>query len=65
MRIEVYSGPDEKGRWEFAKFWMADYHPGDPAGEYRWAERGQHFHAPLKTHMGSVTEVIDMRGRPC
>ena len=42
-RLELYSGPDERGRYHFALFWMADYHPGHPDGEYRLAERGQHF----------------------
>jgi hypothetical protein len=43
MRGELYSGPDDRGRYHYALFWMADYHPGHPDGEYRHAERGQHF----------------------
>lgn len=46
-RIEIHSGPDERGRYHYTRFWMADYHPGHPDGEYRRAERAQHFHAPL------------------
>lgn len=42
-RIEIYSGPDNHGRYSFALFWMANYHPGHPLGEHRHAERGQHF----------------------
>ena len=42
-RCEIYDGPDARGRYHYALFWMAGYHPGHPAGEYRWAERGQHF----------------------
>lgn len=42
-RLEIYSGPDSHGRYHYALFWMADYHPGHPNGEDRWAERGQHF----------------------
>jgi hypothetical protein len=42
-RCEIYSGPDSAGRYHYALFWMADYHPGHPDGEYRTAERGQHF----------------------
>jgi len=43
-RIEIYEGPDKHGYYHIAMFWMADYHPGHPLGEYRHAERGQHFH---------------------
>lgn len=42
-RIEILGGPDERGRCHYVRYWMADYHPGDPRGEYRRAERGQHF----------------------
>ena len=42
-RGELYSGPDSQGRYHYALFWIADYHPGHPLGEYRRAERGQHF----------------------
>jgi len=45
-RIEYHdAGPDEQGRRRFTLFWMADYHPGHPLGEYRTAERGQVFWA--------------------
>ena len=43
-RGEIYSGPDDYGRYHYAIFWMADYHPGHPEGEYGLRERGQHFH---------------------
>jgi len=40
-RCEVYEGPDDRGRYHYALFWIADYHPGHPLGEHRTAERGQ------------------------
>ena len=46
-RIEIHSGPDRQGRYFHTRFWMADYHPGHPDGEYRRAERAQVFNAPL------------------
>lgn len=46
-RIEVHSGPDHLGRFHYTRYWWAFYHPGDPAGEYRWAERGQCFFGRL------------------
>jgi len=50
MRIEYHSGTDNLGRCCFTKFWISDYHPGDPAGEHRMAERGQVFYADPLTH---------------
>lgn len=48
-RIEYHSKTDRLGRCSFTLYWMADYHPGHPDGEYRTAERGQCFFAdPLK-----------------
>ena len=45
-RIEYHdTGSDDYGRRRFTVFWMADYHPGHPDGEYRTAERGQGFFA--------------------
>ena len=41
MRIEYHGPSDSHGRCAFTLFWMADYHPGHPDGEYRTAERGQ------------------------
>jgi hypothetical protein len=41
MRGEIYEGPDDKGRYRYGLFWIADYHPGHPLGEHRVAERGQ------------------------
>lgn len=60
-RMEIYEGPDQKGRCHYALFWMA-HHPGDrvagiEAGE--WRERGQHFFTELP---GDVVDVRDMRG---
>jgi len=46
-RVEVYAGPNRGGEYHYAIFWMADYHPGHPEGEYRIAERGQHYLASL------------------
>jgi hypothetical protein len=50
MRIQYLSKSDNKGRCEFWLFWMADYHPGDPAGEHRLAERGQIYFADPREH---------------
>lgn len=46
-RGEIYAGPDERRRYHYALFWCADYHPGHPDGEYRHAERGQHFFSEI------------------
>ena len=59
VRLELYAGPDELGRYAYALYWEADYHPGHPDGEYRHAERGQHFHAPLPAV--PVATTIDRR----
>lgn len=40
-RIEIHGTTDELGRCSHTIFWMADYHPGDPRGENRVAERAQ------------------------
>ena len=42
--VEVLDGPDHQGQYGYVLHWMADYHPGDPRGEYRHAKRGQVFH---------------------
>ena len=44
-RIEYHDGPDSFGNYTFTVYWLAEYHPGHPDGEYRLAERGQVFHA--------------------
>jgi len=44
-RIEIRGPIQADGRCHFVLFWMANYHPGDPNGEYGWRERGQHFYA--------------------
>lgn len=49
-RIEYHSLTDEWGRCHFSLHWMADYHPGHPDGEYRRAERGQHFNADPRSY---------------
>ena len=36
--------PDKRGRRCFTALWLADYHPGHPAGENRIEWRGQVFH---------------------
>lgn len=45
--VEIHSGPDDRGRYSYTLYWMADYHPGHPDGEYGWRERGQCFFGPL------------------
>lgn len=42
-RGELFEGPDHRGRYSYALYWMSNYHPGHPDGEYRRAERGQHY----------------------
>ena len=46
-RIEIRSGPDSLGRYSYTLFWMADYHPGHPEGEYARRERAQCFFSTL------------------
>lgn len=66
-RIEVHTKPDSRGRQQFSKFWMADYHPGHPKGEHRIAERGQVFFRELTDHertlvsMGGVDKLERFR----
>ena len=48
--IRYHSSSDEMGRCRFSLRWMADYHPGDPRGEHRRAERGQYFFADPRNH---------------
>lgn len=48
FRGEIHSGPDSLGRYSYTLYWMADYHPGHPEGEYRRAERGQCFFTQLR-----------------
>jgi hypothetical protein len=55
-RIAVHRGPDERGRYVYTRFWIADYHPGHPDGEYRRAERGQVFHAAMPRRSGRREE---------
>ena len=51
MRIEYITHTSDKlGRCMFFLHWMANYHPGDPAGEYRTTERGQCFFADPREH---------------
>lgn len=61
-RIELYAGPDLLGRYTYALFWTAAYHPGHPDGERGIRERGQVFHGPLPPGV----PVADKRpeGRP-
>ena len=59
MRGEIYSGPDRYGNYHYALFWMANYHPGDPAGEHRLAERGQHFFGDPSVH--DIVKWADLR----
>lgn len=50
-RIEYNSDKsDDLGRCRFTLFWWADYHPGDPRGEHRHAERAQCFFADPRTY---------------
>lgn len=46
-RLEVLTGPNRDGDYSYFVYWMADYHPGHPDGEYRWRERGQIGCGPL------------------
>jgi hypothetical protein len=46
-RIEIYDGPDRDGKYHYALFWMTDYSPGHPEGEYERRESGQHFRSAL------------------
>lgn len=57
-RIELTSGPDELGRYHFTLYWMADYHPGHPDGEYATRERGQCFFATLDRFQGVPVEGV-------
>lgn len=56
-RIEIYEGPNKQGNYHYALFWMADYHPGHPDGEYGLRERGQHFRAPIPEWTDSLKQV--------
>jgi len=49
-RIEYRGKTDDKGRCSFTLYWMSDFHPGDPKGEHRTAERGQNFFADPRNH---------------
>ncbi len=59
-RGEIHSSPNKEGKYSHTRFWMADYHPGHPEGEDRWAERGQCFLAELPPHE-SVEVWVDKR----
>lgn len=59
-RIEYITKSDNQNRCTFALYWLADYHPGDPAGEYRHAERGQVFFSDPKTHGFSRPEETNI-----
>lgn len=61
-RIEYYSQSDDRGRCSFALLWMADYHPGDDAGEHRLTERGQHFFADPRDYGFPRPEEVDEGG---
>jgi hypothetical protein len=61
-RIEFHSNSDKQGRCHFSLHWMADYHPGDPDGEYRWAERAQHFRCDPRTHGFNRPEDVELGG---
>ena len=41
---------DDEGRVSFTLFWWADYHPGHPEGENRWAIRAQCYFAKPENH---------------
>lgn len=63
QRIEVYRGPDSLDRYTYGLFWMANYHPGHPDGEYRWAERAQIFFCRLPKSLNEY-DVTDQQ-REC
>jgi len=44
-RIEYHSKPDSLGRCRFTLYWLDNYFPGHPEGEYIERERGQCFYA--------------------
>jgi hypothetical protein len=54
-RCEIYDGPDGAGKYRYALFWTATYHPGHPDGENALRERGQHFRAELPEKKDVVT----------
>jgi len=43
--IKYHGNSGADGRSHFSLYWMDDYFPGHPEGEYICRERGQHFHA--------------------
>lgn len=61
-RCEILDGPDREDKYTYFLFWMADYQPGHPQGEYRRVERGQIFHAPLPKGPEYLTmQIVDRR----
>lgn len=57
-RIEYHSKSDHLNRCSFTLFHLANYHPGDPAGEYRTAERGQCYFADPRKHGFPLPEEV-------
>lgn len=46
-RLEIHRGPDSLGRYGYSIYWLDDYFPGHPGGEYKVRERGQNFFGKL------------------
>jgi len=63
MRGEVYEGPDRFGNYHYAIFWLANYHPGHPDGEYGWRERGQHYYGNPERHNIDIWEDFRILNR--
>jgi hypothetical protein len=40
-KIEILGKPDTQGRISHMRYWMTDYCPGHPEGEYVVREKGQ------------------------
>lgn len=43
LRGELLKGPDQHGRYSYFLYWLDNYFPGHPEGEYVERERGQVF----------------------
>ncbi len=50
-RGEIIGGPDSRGAFTYFLYWMDDYFPGHPEGEYVIRERGQIFRELSGRHL--------------
>jgi hypothetical protein len=62
-RIDIHEGPYQDGTYMYTLYWMAEYHPGHPEGEYRRAERGQVFRGNPDQHGVPPARQRDLRGQ--